>query len=79
MTGVPDKCDHDDNLNVFNLANGDVLFEIDHRCPTDEATLEYIWKIASDRGTQVVGGSCACSKCRKVHSLADLMGAAYWE
>lgn len=79
ITGVPDKCDHDDKMNVFCLANGDFLLEADYRCPTDEATLEYIWKVAAERNTTVNGGTCACSKCRKVHSIADLMGDAFWE
>jgi len=78
ITGVEDKCDHDDKLNVFTLANGEFLFERDYRCPTDEATLEYIYKEAEKRGTSVNGGTCACSKCGKVHSLRDLMGDAYW-
>lgn len=79
VTGVPDKCDHDDKENIFTLANGEFLREKDYRCPTDEATLEYVWKEAERRGTSVNGGTCGCSKCGKIHTLGDLMGDAYWE
>ncbi len=79
ITGIPDKCDHDDKLSVFTLANGGFLFERDYRCPTDEATFEYANKKAEEMGTYINGGTCGCSKCGKVHSLADMMGDAFWE
>ncbi len=78
ITGVPDKCDHNTDLAVFELGNGDVIFEKDILCPTNEATQEYLQHIAKERNTYVSGGTSACSKCRKVMSLRDLMGDAYW-
>lgn len=78
ITGVPDKCDHNTDLTVFELGNGDVIFEKDILCPTNEATSEYLYKIAEQRNTYVSGGTSACSKCKKVMSLKDLMGDAYW-
>lgn len=78
LTGVKDKCDHDTKETVFMLGNGDYLFESRYRCPTNEATQEYINKIAEQRDTYVSGATSGCSKCKKVHSLRDLMGDAYW-
>ena len=78
ITGVPDKCDHNTDLTVFELGNGDVIFERDILCPTNEATQEYLQHIAQQRNTFVSGGTSACSKCRKIMSLKDLMGDAYW-
>lgn len=78
VTGVPDTCEHNDDLVVFTLANGDNLFEKDYRCPTNEETAKYVHLVAEQRNTWVNGGTVACSKCFKVHSLQDLMGDAYW-
>lgn len=79
VTGVPDKCDHDDKETVWMLGNGDNLFDKDYRCPTNEATQEYIEKIAQERNTYVSGQTSGCSKCFKVHSIQDIMGDAFWE
>lgn len=79
VTGIPDKCDHDDKLSVFILSNGKFLFEEDCRCPTSESTFEFAQKKAEQMGATINGGTCACSKCRKVLSLAEMMGAAYWD
>lgn len=78
ITGVPDKCNHDDKAKFIELGNGDMLNWEDYLCPTDEATWEYIQKIASDRDTYISGGTVGCSKCGKPHSLKDIMGDAYW-
>lgn len=78
ITGVPDSCDHDDKEVVFTLENGDVLWEKDYRCPTNEATNDYVTKIAEEKGTSINGQTCGCSKCGKVLSLQELIGDAYW-
>lgn len=78
ITGVPDKCDHNTDLTVFTLGNGDEVFEKDIICPTNEATQEYLQSIADKRNTYISGATSACSKCKKVMSLKDLMGDAYW-
>jgi hypothetical protein len=79
ITGVKDECDHDDKETVFMLGNGDYLFERDYRCPTNEATWEYVEHVAKQRDTYISGQTGGCSKCKKVLTLADLMGDAYWE
>jgi len=78
ITGVTDKCDHNTDLTVYTLHNGDLIFERDILCLTNEATQEYLMKIADDRNTGVGECTSACSKCKKVMSLKDLMGDAYW-
>ncbi len=75
ITGVPDKCEHNSDLTVFELSNGTHVFEDKYRCPTDEATREYI---EASHKSEIVGGTTACSKCRKIFTLKDLMGDAYW-
>lgn len=78
ITGVPDKCDHDYSLEVYELGNGEYLFKKDHLCPTDESTYEHIQYLAEQKGTQIVGGTTACSKCRKLFTWADIQ-AMEWE
>lgn len=78
ITGVPDKCEHDDNLVVYELSNGDQLYEKDHMCTTSEDTYNHIEYLAEQRGATIVGSTSACSKCRKIFTLRDLMGDAFW-
>lgn len=73
ITGVPDKCNHVMSGSCYFLRNGDVLYEKDYRCPTDEATQEYINKIAEDRNTSVCGGSVCCIKCGKFYTEYDII------
>lgn len=67
IDGVPDRCDHDYSIVVWILANGDVLDEPHYRCPTDEATAEYVQAEAHRRGSNIVEGSTRCTKCRKIY------------
>jgi hypothetical protein len=78
ITGVPDKCEHDDKETVFILEDGRYLFEKFYRCPTNEATWEYVGIVADRLNTAIVGQTSGCSKCGKVHTLKDLMGDAFW-
>jgi hypothetical protein len=73
VTGIPDKCQHDDNGSCFFLGNGDILYEKNYRCPTDEETYRYITKIAEDRNTYVCGGSVCCSKCGSYITEHDII------
>ena len=73
LTGVPDKCDHVMEGTCFFLGNGDVLYEKDYRCPTNEATHEYIQKVADNRNTYVSGGSVCCIKCGRFYSEYDII------
>ena len=73
ITGVKDRCNHDMSGTCYQLGNGDVLYEKDYRCPTNEATFEYIQKIANDRNTYISGGSVCCSKCGRYITEGDLI------
>lgn len=68
ITGVPDKCQHVYEENVFILGNGDVLVEKDYLCPTREATQDYIQKVVEERDTFIEIGTARCLKCKKIYS-----------
>ena len=78
ITGVPDKCDHDDKETIYTMGNGLTLPRFRALCPTDEATWEFVQKWAERHNTYCNGATSGCSKCGKVFSLKDLMGDAYW-
>lgn len=65
---VPDKCDHVYEDNVHILGNGDVLYEKDYLCPTNEATWEYLQKVADEKNSFIQIGTSACIKCKKIWS-----------
>jgi len=67
ITGVPDRCDHVYDENVFILGNGDVLVKKDYLCPTNEATIEYLSNEAEKRNSFVQTGTSRCIKCKKVY------------
>ncbi len=67
ITGVPDRCDHIFEENVFILGNGDILVEKDYLCPTSEATSEYLYKEAEKRDSFIQIGTSRCIKCKKVY------------
>jgi len=73
ITGVPDRCNHVMEGSCFFLGNGQVLYEKDYRCTTDEATQEWIYRIAEERNTYVSGGSVCCIKCGKFITEYDLI------
>lgn len=65
ISGVPDKCKHVFDGTGFSLGNGEFLPEKKYRCPTDEATYEYIQIIAEEKNTYISGGGSCCSICGK--------------
>lgn len=73
IDGLKDKCKHDYSETVFMLGNGEYLKEKDYRCPTNEATQEYIQHIAEQKNTYVSGGTSACSKCGKIYTMEDII------
>ena len=68
ITGVPDKCQHVYEENVYILGNGDILVEKDYLCPTNEATQEYMMKEIDKRNTFLETGTARCLKCKKIYT-----------
>jgi hypothetical protein len=73
ITGVPDRCNYVMEGSCFFLGNGQVLYEKDYRCTYDEATHEWIYRIAEERNTYVSGGSVCCIKCGKFYTERDII------
>lgn len=65
ISGVPDKCKHVFNDTLYELSNGETLQKSKCLCPTDEATYEYMSKVADDKNAVIVGGMTCCSRCGK--------------
>lgn len=50
----------------YFLDNGEVVYRRQVLCTTEEATLELLEKVASDKDTCLVGGSVCCSICEEL-------------
>ncbi len=68
ITGIPDRCQHAYEENVYILGNGEVLLEKDYLCPTNEATSEYLHKEAEKRNSFIQTGTARCIKCKKIYT-----------
>lgn len=73
ISGVKDRCTHVMEGSCYFLDNGDVLYEKDYRCTTDEETNKYIQRIADSRNTYIQGGSVCCIKCGRFITEGDLI------
>jgi len=67
LTGVPDRCQHVYEENVYILGNGDVLAEKNYMCPTNEETSRLLQLEAENRDSFIQTGTSRCIKCKKIY------------
>jgi len=73
VDGLKDKCQHDYSEVVYMLSNDEYLKEKDYRCPTNEATQEYIQHVAEQKNAYIQGCTTACSRCGKIYTMSDII------
>ena len=67
ITGVPDKCHHAYDEDVYILGNGDILPVKDYLCPDSQSTMKYLQHVEHERGSQITTYTTRCIACKKIY------------